>query len=100
MRDISQLRWVQIEKMCSYLFYTYIFFGLMILFLGCGPWTLYIFWEHVCNHVFHIIFHQFIVSFVLLMQFIMIFLVIVFIWGLVEFEHHFASLEQPFFGNP
>ena len=58
----------------------------MLLFLGCGPWTLYVFWKHVCNHVFHIIFHQFIVSFVL--QFIMIFLVIVFIWGLVEFGHH------------
>lgn len=77
-----------------------LFFCLMILFLGCGPWTLYVFWKHVCNHVFHIIFHQFIVSFVLLMQFLMIFLVIVFIWGLVEFGHHFASLEQPYFGNP
>ena len=30
------------------------------------------------------------------MQFIMIVLVIVFIWGLVEFGHHFASLEQTY----
>jgi hypothetical protein len=61
---ISQLRWVQIEKMCSYLFYIYMLFVWCYYFLAVDRGHYTFFWKHVCNHVFHIIFHQFIVSFV------------------------------------